>query len=137
MYKVLSFEDRALVESECKNCVKFRGDHCLVLSEFFCLSRNGKSCPAKETSLHTWKKTLQDMLEYNTKHGSYVENAWIFRELKRLEEVMSSEIEQCRLEDEHRLIKRGKSESGRDKSYKRRKSSEDLSGSGFFPDFNC
>lgn len=133
--KILNFEDQYLVEEECRDCVKFRGDHCLVLSEFYCLAKNGKSCPAKETNLLKWKKTLSDMVEYNTTHGSYIENEWIFEELKKLEEKMSSEIDQCRFEEEHKPIKKGKSESGRDKSYKRRGKQTDRSDDELFPDF--
>lgn len=136
MYKVLGFEDRALVESECKNCVKFRGDHCLVLREFFCLNRNGEGCPAKETNIHAWKKTLEAMLRYNAKYGSYHESDWVAKELERLERITTSEVNQCRLEDERRPIKRGKSESGRDKSYKRGGSIGGSLNGGFFPDLN-
>lgn len=132
--KDLSFEDPWLVEKECKDCVKFRGDHCLVLSEFWCLSHPERKCPAKETNLLVWKKTLLDMLEYNTKHGSRIENSWIFEELRQLEKKMSSEIGQCRYEDEHKSIKRGKSESGRDKSYKRKGGKLGNLDDGHFPD---
>ena len=130
----LSFEDQCMVEKECKNCVKFRGDHCLVLSEFYCLARNGRGCFAKETNLLSWKKTLSDMLEHNKNHGGDVKTPWISEELEKLEKQMSSEISQCRYEDEHKSIKRGKSESGRDKTYKRRgKPTTDY---GPFPDLN-
>jgi len=119
--ELLSFEDRCLVEKECGNCVKFRGDHCLVLNEFYCLLRNSKSCFAKETSLFAWKKTLLDILEHNEVQAEYIQNEWIFEELKRLEKKMSSEIDQCRYENEHKPIRKAKSESGRDKTYKRKR----------------
>lgn len=119
--KLLNFEDNFLIEEECKNCVKFRGDHCLVLSEFWCLARAGKGCPAKEVSLFAWKKTLMDMAEYNMTKKYVPGTQWVVEELKRIEKKMDSEIDQCRYENEHKSIKRGKSESGRDKSYKRKR----------------
>lgn len=132
--KSLSFEDKYLVEKECGNCVKFRGDHCLVLSEFWCLAKTGKGCPAKETSLFAWKKTLLEMIEYNITQGYAFGYAWIEDELKRVEEKMSFEIDQCRYEDEHKPIKGGKGESGRDKSYKRKRGGKYYP-EGRFPDF--
>jgi hypothetical protein len=119
--KMLSIEDKWMIEKECENCVKFRGDHCLALSEFWCLARTGRGCPAKVTSLFVWKKTLTDMARYNMTKKCVPGTQWVVEELKKVDRKMDSEIDQCRYENEHKLIKRGKSESGRDKSYKRKR----------------
>ena len=136
----LTEEEIELVQEKCEDCVKLRcnmegGMYCLVLSEFWWLDRPSRKCPAKEVNLVTWKRTLLDMLEYNTDYGAYIENNWIFKELARLEKKMSSEIGQCRFENEHKSIKRGKSESGRDKNYKRRRGKKGELDGGCFPDF--
>lgn len=131
----LSFEDKCLVEKECKGCVKFRGDYCFVLSEFWCLARTSESCFAKTTSLFAWKRTLLEILKYNEMPHFPESPAWVIKELKRVDEKMNFEIDQSLYEDEHKPMKRGKSESGRDKSYKR-KSGKIYYPKGEFPDFN-
>ena len=131
--KELTDKELILVERECSDCVKFRGTYCLVLSEFYCLSGTDRKCPAKEVSLFAWKRTLLNMLEYSRERKeNLVETSWVVKELKNLEEKMNSEISQCRFEEEHKSIKRGKSEGGRDKTYRHRLKIEKIN--DYFPD---
>ena len=138
--KDLSEEELALVKEKCEDCVKLRynmegGAYCLVLSEFWWLDKPSRKCPAKETNLVLWKKTLLEMVAYSVEEKYTPGTEWIIAELKRLEKKMSSEIDQCRFENEHKSIKRGKSESGRDKDYKRRRGTKRGLDNGCFPDF--
>jgi len=138
--KELTDEELELIREKCKDCVKLRRNmkgelYCLVLSEFWWLDKPSRKCPAKETNLFAWKKTLIDMIEYSVEMKYTPGTEWIVEELKRLEKKMSSEICQCRFEEEHRPIKKGKSESGRDKNYKRRRGKKGELDDGQFPDF--
>ena len=138
--KDLTDEELELIKEKCGDCVKLRGTiegglYCLVLSEFWWLDKPSRDCPAKETNLFAWKKTLIRMIEYNMGERYVPGVEWIVEELKRLEKKMSSEIGQCRFENEHKSIKRGKSESGRDKNYKRRRGMGGGLDDGYFPDF--
>lgn len=138
--KDLTEEELALIKEKCEDCVKLRwnmegGTYCLVLSEFWWLDKLSRKCPARETNLLAWKRTLIDMVEYNVEKKYTPGTEWVVEELKKLEKKMSSEIDQCRFENEHKSIKGGKSESGRDKNYKRRRGKRRELGDGYFPDF--